>query len=84
MGAIMFDEENGRLKYLSPDTYKDKLLSISAQRMIFVIYHIMNLRNGDNVPNLERLNAVGNEHGVQDMDLEELICYERWLRQGEL
>lgn len=80
----MLDEENGMLKYLGPNTYKDKLLSLSAQQMVFIIYHIMGLRNGDSVPDLARLNAIGEEHEIYDKNLEELICYERWLRQGEL
>lgn len=82
MGEIM--EEDSILKHIGPNTYKDKLLDISAQRMIFVIYHLMRLRDGDYMPNLARLNPIAEEHGIFEMSLEDLICYERWLRQGDL
>lgn len=67
------------IKNIGPNTYKDALLSITAQRIVFVIYHIMNLRNGDYMPNVDSLNAVAYEHGIHDMSLEDLIAYERWL-----
>lgn len=72
------------LKYLGPDTYKDSALSIKSQRMVFIIYHIMGLRNGDYMPDVDRLNAIAEEHGIHEMALEDMIGYERWLRQGEL
>lgn len=66
-------------EYLGPDAYKSMLLSMDAQRMVFVLYHIMKLRPGDKMPELTQINVVGAEHGIFDMNLEELICYERWL-----
>lgn len=66
-------------EYLDANTYKSMLLSLDAQRMVFVLYHIMKLRPGDIMPSLQRMNAVGEEHGILTMTLEDLICYERWL-----
>ena len=70
-----------KIKYLGPDTYKSELLEIKAKRIIFIMYHIMGLRDGDNVPeNPDSLNAIAEEHGIHKMDTDELIAYEKWLR----
>ncbi len=75
-------EERTEIKFMGPDTYKDKLLDISAKRMLFVLYHIMGLRNGDFMPGLDALNAIAEEHGVHQMDMLDMIGYEKWLKQG--
>ncbi len=68
------------IRNIGPDTYKSDLLSLKAQQAIFVIYHIMKLRNGDFMPSKHQLNAIAEEHGVFSMNLEDMIGHERWLR----
>jgi len=76
----MSNEQDEVLKYLGPATYKDKALSLDSQRKVFVIYFLMNLRNGDFVPDSARIKAIAEEHGIDKMNLEDLVNYERWLR----
>lgn len=70
-----------RFLHLEANTYKSTYLDIKAQRIVFIAYHIMGLRNGDEVPHLDSFNAVGQEHGILNMTLEDLIRYERWLNK---
>lgn len=73
-------EEPEIIKYLNEKTYTSPLLEIKTQRILFIMYHIMRLRDGDTVPDAETLSAFGREHGIMSMSLAKMKKYEEWLK----
>jgi hypothetical protein len=73
-------EEPEIIKYLNEKTYTSPLLEIKTQRILFIMYHIMRLRDGDKVPSAEVLTAFGKEHGIMNMSLAKMKKYEEWLK----